>query len=229
MGPQTALQGYPKIHVLVCLALPPKNRKIENASAVRSALNRPCALIRIRAGADLPSVSAMVSWPTHASGGFNCWEGQPRHRTRDSTPTHLRLGESLWELRSRPLVSSHPATSSQGAQRLSTRVSHNGQLLLRRRKNPRSLLSSCMSTPVWATASSSAPWTYSRATWVWYTLCRPSLHSSLSSSRVEAQITGSSVGLSLHGVPRRADCIATPGGRCEKRQGLRPLCHGAFD
>ena len=113
-----------------------------------------------------------------------------------------RLGESLWEIwMPNPLcrlgagtvlqLGSWPAKSSQGTQRLSTRVSQDGQIMLRWRKNPRSFTSCCMPRHVCATASNSTPWMCSRASWAWCTLCCPSLLSSPSSSRMEVRSTGS--------------------------------------
>ena len=133
--------------------------------------------LTIFAVADRPLAFSGGTGATYAGGGFNFCEGLPRHHPRDPTPTSLRLGESLWGTgmpnplcrirsstvvpfesckRSRPSVSSHrvTATSSEGTQRLSTRVL---QDMLRRRKNPRSLTSCCRPRRAWATACSSTP------------------------------------------------------------------------
>ena len=100
------------------------------------------------AAGNRPAALAVVCWSTYAGSGFNSWEGQPRQHPWDLTPTSLRLGVSLMEIgmlnpfcrlgsstgrlleswkRSRRSVSSHPATNSQGTQRLSTRLFEDGQ------------------------------------------------------------------------------------------------------
>ena len=110
------------------------------------------------------------SGPLTPAKAFNFSEGQLRHRPRDLTPTSLRLGESLRRIRmpnpfcrlgsgtgrpfvywkrSGPLGSSHclTPTSSHGTQLLSTRVSQDGQLMLRQWLGPLPALRHSPRTP----------------------------------------------------------------------------------
>ena len=103
---------------------------------------------------------------TFGFGGFILCEGQLRHCSRDPTPEAVlalaRCSHSSPE-EDEPPVSSHPVANRQCTQCLSTSLSQDGQILLRSRKNPRSLTSFRMPRQVCPTASLSSPWMHSRA------------------------------------------------------------------
>ena len=152
-------------------------QKFVNASAARGALNCPCGPARLQGRCHArPGSARWVSSPAFPRLALWIFAGPG---TRPPRPSWFRHGAPIGVRKSsRPPVSSHPAANSQCTQRLSTLLSEEGQIVLRRRKNPRSLTSSRTPRQVWATASLSSSWMYSRATWAWYTLCCQSLLSS---------------------------------------------------
>ena len=126
--------------------------------------------------------------------------------------------------RSRPLVSSHPATvtSSQKKTSFSSRVSQTCQIMLRRRMNATSLTNCYMPMRAWATACSSTPSTNFGASGAWaccaVQACSPHQGHTGWKGEAKAHLGPSSVGRQLHAVPYWADCAGTPGRRCGRRQ-----------
>ena len=145
---------------------PSRHSKIVNASAACGALTNKVAGTRTRAirdefvdvfpqaravvddlrnGRRTPDLAAMF-WPSCAGGGFKSWECQLRHPVGPWGGCASPALAPAWRSHQNPgrgrdrrcLAHCVTATSSQGTQRHSTRVSRDGRLMLRSRKSPRS-------------------------------------------------------------------------------------------